>query len=179
MSVNVGCGCNCTTRIFDQAKLVLDTVVAEANACGIELPAWHEVCAGDIVHDCEKVSVGLNTTTTGIPLLNGSQTPAGTAYYGAGCGPSWTLNFLIAIVRCGPKIGPLGVSSPEAQTESANERSTDAGLIMNVAGKLAQNALGAVPVTVTFANRQDFVSTVGSLSIAVSSDCSHSMLASV
>lgn len=175
VALSNGCACECTSRIFDSAVSLKDIVVNEAATCGIELPKCREVLAGDIVHDCEKLAVSMNGVVTGLPLASSPQTPAVNAYAGWGCDPSWTANISVEIVRCGPPLKQNGVSSSEDQEASALVRAQDAFIILKAAKTFAQNSIGAVPVTISFPPRQDFISTLGIFQIAVGETlCSHS-----
>jgi hypothetical protein len=172
--LSTGCGCECTTRIFDAAQKVFDLCVDEAAQCEIKLPSCQEILAGDIVHTTEKLAVAMSTVVTGLPNAVNPQTPALDAYSWA-CDPSWTLNITIEVVRCGPKIdGSTGKVTPEAEAAVAKLRAQDAFLMMKVAKAYAKDSIGAVPITIVFPNRQDYVSTVGTLSVAVDAPtCSH------
>lgn len=168
------CACDCTSKIFDTAQALFDLVLSEADACGHKLPKCQEVLAGDIVHDCEKVAVAMSNITLGLPNAVTSQTPANNAYYASGCDPSWTLNLTVEIVRCGPKIQANGIVAPADQIASALTRSSDAQVLLRASRAFAQQSFGAVPVSVLFAPRQDFVSTVAIVQVAVGVEmCSH------
>jgi hypothetical protein len=174
MSLSNGCDCACTSRIFDTAQALLDYAVTAAATCEVELPARQEIVAGDIVHDCEKIVVGMNTVNTGLPLATTSQTPAQNAYAPFGCDPSWTLNLTLEIVRCGPELNGDGTGIVEAQKASAKTRAADAHIIFKAAKAYAAGSIGAVPVLVSFPARLDFISTVGIFQLAVGeSICSH------